>query len=92
MMWFYVSEDIFTLLSNLLKVGGIGTNHCKTQCISHRLSEYRHISDLAMANHGFEAFVIFFDLNFTVGDKPSALTHLALFPQLIHTNKITGSN
>lgn len=60
MMWCYLLEDIFILLSTLLKVAGIGRNHCNTQYISYRLSGYRHISDLAMANHGFEAFIIFF--------------------------------
>jgi len=87
----YILEDIFILLSALLRVAGIGRNHCNTQCIPHRLSGYRHISDLAMANHGFEAIVIFFDLNFTVIGKPSAFMNLALFPQLICTNnRITG--
>lgn len=90
-MMCYILEDISILLSALLKIAGIGRNHCNTQCIPHRLSGYRHISDLAMANHGFEAFVIFFDLNFTVSGKPSALMNLAPFPQLICTNnRITG--
>jgi hypothetical protein len=55
----YVLEDIFILLSTLLKVAGIGRNHCNMQCISHGLYGYRHFIDLAMANHGFESFVIF---------------------------------
>jgi len=63
MMWCHILDDIFILLSALLNVAGIGRYRCNTQCISHRLSDYRHISDLAMANHGFEAFVIFFYLN-----------------------------
>jgi hypothetical protein len=89
----HILEDTFILLSTLLKVAGIVRNHCNTQCISHRLSGYRYFSDLAMANHGFEAVVVFFYLKFTVSDKPSALMNLAPFPQLLHTNnRITGSN
>jgi len=39
-----------------------------------------------MANHGFEAFIIFFHLQFTVGDKPFHNYYIQIFPQLLHTN------